>query len=64
MIIKELIELFDDWNIPIKVNNKDLSEHISEKNIWLFWKTRKELLSKEIIAFGIYDGKMTVRIDC
>ena len=20
MIIKELIELFDDWNIPIKVN--------------------------------------------
>lgn len=62
MIIKELLELFDDWNIPIKVNNKDLSEHISEKNIWLFWDNNKELLGKELIVFGLYDGELAIRM--
>lgn len=61
MIIKELLELFDDWNISIKINNKDLSEHTSEKNIWIFWDKNKELLGKEITAFGLYDGGLAIR---
>ena len=62
MIIKELLELFDDWNIPIKVNNRDLSEHTSERNIWIFWYRNKELLGKEITAFGLYDGELAIRM--
>lgn len=63
MIIKELLELFDDWNIPIKVNNKDLSERTSERNIWIFWDRNKELLGKEITAFGLYDGELAIRMN-
>ncbi len=59
--LKQLLEMYDDWNGITRINNDKLNTIIEEKT-YKIYNIRKDLLDKEVIAFGFYDGEMTVRV--
>lgn len=59
--LKQLLEMYDDWNGITRINNDELNTIIEEKT-YKIYHVRKDLLDKEVVAFGFYDGVMTVRV--
>ena len=63
MIVKELIDLFDNWNIPIVINDNNLNCISKVQRISDFIENRKPLLKEKVVSFGFYDGELCIRID-
>jgi len=59
--LKQLLEMYDNWNEITIINNDKLNTIIEEK-AYKIYHIRKDLLDKEVVAFGFYDGVMTVRV--
>lgn len=65
MTVKELIELFDDWNENVKINyvNKDNDwEVLHEGPIHNFMPYCNGLGDREVLAFGHQSYTLTIRI--
>ena len=63
MTVKELIDLFDNWNIPIVINDNNLNRIVKDQHIFNFLEERKPLLKEKVVSFGFYDGELCIRID-
>lgn len=61
MKFKEFLELYDDWNGRTRVNDNNL-DMIAEYNTCKIAEERKDLHNMEVVAFGFYDGVLTVRL--
>lgn len=59
--LKRLLEMYDDWNGRTRVNDNELNVIVEDRTVNIY-DNRKELLQKEVVAFGFYDGELTVRI--
>ena len=60
MTVKELLNMYDNWNTITKINDcnlnciaKDATSKIAEND---------ELASKEVVSFGFYDNEFCIRI--
>ena len=53
--------MYDNWNGNTRVNDDELNT-IAENTTFIICEERKELLHREVVAFGFYDGVLTVRI--
>ena len=67
MTVKELIGVFDDWNIPVVINNNNLKQLAKYYNIDVFVWNKYNVLGRdksnaEVVAFGLYDGELAIRI--
>ena len=67
MTVKELIGVFDDWNIPIVINDSNLKQLARYPNIAVFVRNKYDVLgcdrpNAEVVAFGLYDGELAIRI--
>ena len=61
MNFKAFINLYDNWNGIIRVNDNNL-DTIIEGKVDAIMSTRTDLFNSEVVAFGYYDGILTVRI--
>ena len=61
MSFKNFMDMYDNWNGVTRVNDNSLNMIIEERTNILM-DTRKDLYDKEVVAFGFYDGLMTVRV--
>lgn len=67
MTVKELIGVFDDWNIPVVINDSNLKQLATYHNIAIFVRNKYNVLdcdrsNAEVVAFGLYDGELAIRI--
>lgn len=68
MTLKEVLNLWDDWNIPLVLNNKNLDRITKFNQIsdFGFSDTRPEeyncLLFRKVMAFGKYDETLYIRL--
>ena len=49
--LKQLLEMYDNWNGITIINNDGLNTIIEEKT-YKIYNIRKDLLDKEVVAFG------------
>lgn len=68
MTVKELIGVFDDWNIPVVINDNDLKKLAKYQNIAIFVRNKYNVVgcdksNAEVASFGVYDGELTIRIN-
>lgn len=61
MNFKDFMEMYDNWNGVTRVNDNDLNMIVEDKTN-IIMDNRKDLYDKKIVAFGFYDGLMTVRV--
>lgn len=61
MKFKDFLELYDNWNGTIRVNDNNLNM-IVEGNTCEVYEGNESLYDKEVVAFGFYDGILTVRV--
>lgn len=67
MTVKELIGVFDDWNIPVVINDSNLKQLAKHPNIAVFVRNKYNILgcdrsNAKVVAFGLYDGELAIRI--
>ena len=67
MTVKELIGVFDDWNLPVVINDNNLKQLARYPNIAIFVRKKYNVLgydrsNAEVVAFGLYDGELAIRI--
>lgn len=60
MTIKELLDLYDNWNGITKINDCN-SDCIAKDTTWKIAEN-DELTAKEIVSFGFYDNEFCIRI--
>lgn len=61
MNFKNFMEKYDNWNGITRINDDDLNMIVEDRTISIM-DDRKDIYNKEVVAFGFYDGVMTVRI--
>lgn len=61
MNLGKFLEMYDNWNGNTRVNDDELNI-IAENTTFIIYEERKELLHREVIFFGFYDGVLTVTI--
>lgn len=61
MNLGKFLEMYDNWNGNTRVNDDELNT-IAENTTFIIYEERKELLHREVVAFGFCDGVLTVRI--
>lgn len=59
--LKQFLELYDDWNRITRVNDNELHPIVEDVMVNIY-ENRTDLLNMKVVAFGFYDGVMTVRI--
>ena len=65
--IRQLFDLYDDWNIPVVVNDRNLNkierfDHVHEF-VDRIKSDPKLYEHTEVMSFGHYDGELTLRIN-
>lgn len=61
MNFKDFMEMYDNWNGVTRVNDNDLNMIVEDRTN-IIMDNRTDLYDKEVVAFGFYDGLMTVRV--
>ena len=61
MNFKKFMEMYDNWNGITRVNDNKLNLIIEEET-HVIMDTRADLFNKNVVAFGFYDGVVTVRV--
>ena len=59
--LKQFLELYDNWDGVTRVNDNELNPIVEDRTVNIY-DNRKDLLNMKVVAFGFYDGIMTVRI--
>ena len=63
MKFADLMNLYDNWNGTTRVNDNELNPIVEMRTVMLMdLKENQNLFEKEVVAFGFYDGVLTVRI--
>ena len=57
----KFINMLDNWNIDTVVNDNELKVIVAG-NTYAIMAKRRDLYNKEVVAFGFYDGQLTVRV--
>lgn len=57
----EFLEMYDNWNDQMIVNDDDLTP-VAEDNVNRIYQRRKDLWNKKVLAFGVYENKIYVRV--
>lgn len=61
--LKEFLELYDNWNGITHIND-NTDETVRLENGQTYWiAENSEYLDKKVIAFGLYDNEMFIRVD-
>ena len=60
MKLRELLDMYDNWNGITVINNNNLEPIAKEKTFVIAEDER--LMNCEVIAFGFYDNEFCVRI--
>ena len=68
MTVKELIGIFDDWNIPVVIRNNNLKKLASYQNIAIFVRNKYNVVgcdqsNAEVASFGLENGELAIRIN-
>ena len=68
MTVKELIGIFDDWNIPVVIRNNNLKKLTSYQNIAIFVQNKYNVVgcdksNAEVASFGLENGELAIRIN-
>ena len=68
MTVKELIGVFDDWNIPVVINDNNLKKMASYQNIAIFVRNKYNVVgcdksNAEVASFGLENGELAIRIN-
>lgn len=63
MTVKELLDLYSNWNIPIVINDDNLQPIRREKNISDFYYNGGLLLKINVVSFSVIDGELAIRVD-
>ena len=63
MTVSELLILFDDWNIPVVINDNMLVCTLRYTQIADFANSKHPLLKAEVVSFGFYNGELTIRVN-
>lgn len=61
MKFEEFMDMYDNWNGKTCVNDNSLNRIIEERTL-VIMETRFDLFDKEVVAFGFYEGVLTVRL--
>lgn len=61
MNFKDFMEMYDNWNNVTRVNDNDLNMIVEDRTD-IIMDNRKDLYDKEVVAFGFYNGLITVRV--
>ena len=59
--LKQLMDLYDNWNGETVINNDKLKPIIIADTHKIM-KIRPDLCSREVVSFGFYDNQFTVRV--
>jgi len=63
MTVSELLELFDNWDIPVVINDNMLVCALRYTRIADFANSKHPLLKAEVVSFGFYNGELTIRVN-
>lgn len=68
MTVKELIGIFDDWNIPVVIRNNNLKQLATYQNIAIFVRNKYNVVgcdksNAEVASFGLENGELAIRIN-
>lgn len=63
MTVKELLDLYSNWNIPIVINDNNLQPIRREKTINDFYYHGGLLLRINVVSFSVIDGELAIRVD-
>lgn len=66
MILKEFLDLYDNWNGYTVVNDNNLKRYARCKTVALAENKDNNYttpLNSEVVSFGFYDNELTVRVD-
>lgn len=68
MTLMEVLNLWDDLNVPLKLNDVRCERIVEFDHTWEFYfkKDRQSdyeyLINRKVIAFGMYDGELYIRL--
>ncbi len=65
MTVFGLMCLFDNWSKNLVVNDENLEPILNGKTVLKVFEERekyKSILNKEVMAFGVYDDDICVRV--
>lgn len=66
MNLRELLDLYDNWNGMLKVNDDSLQTLYRGKTMDFAFTDGMyydaELMKRQVVAFGFYDNEFTVRV--
>ena len=63
MKFADFMDLYDNWNGTTRVNDNELNPIVEMRTVMLMdLRENQKKKKKEVVAFGFYDGVLTVRI--
>lgn len=63
MKFRDFMDLYDNWNGVTRVNDNELNPIVEMNTAMLMdLSENQNLFEKGVVAFGFYDGVLTVRI--
>lgn len=66
MILKEFLDLYDNWNGYAVINDNNLKLYARCKTAALAENKDNNYttpLNSEVVSFGFYDNELTIRVD-
>lgn len=65
MTLKNLLDLYDNWNGNMVVNDRELDRYATVQMKYLdkWLSEHRRAAYARVLAFGFYDGELTVRVD-
>ena len=62
--VNDLLELYDDWNNKVRINYvvDGIWRILAEDFISVIMAKEKELIQREVMAFGFHDDIITIRV--
>ena len=66
MILKDFLEMYDNWNGYTVINDNNLKLYARCKTVALAENKDKnytKALNAKVLSFGFYDNELTVRVD-
>lgn len=60
MIVKELLEMYDNWNGVTKINDDNLNCIVKDKTHVI--AENKDIINRDVVSFGFIDGEFCIRV--
>lgn len=63
MTLKELLDLYSNWNTNLVINDKNLNLYARVDLRRMDERNYAKVLKAKVMAFAFYDGELCVRVD-